>query len=583
MNSDDREVSLAIRRDPCHATPRDRVLGHTLKGILRNTQEPAAQPIAAWLGIPIGRRALLEILRGRHTEQPWLTLRLQTPATTLVLPNLWAGNVTARLVAACRRALADGSLPRLLGLDGCRVDSTRVLNAWEASLMPHRDAALVAVGCLHWRPPMPASVDLRLPRHLATSPGRGKTRKPIRWLRLRHTIRTLRRWADGRIFRAWTHANAFAFIRRQAQADADPLEAAAIHALLAIYGARHSPSGYRQVDDVTAERQARALYRVLDALDAQCNGRHKQAARLAAKFRAPERFALGALRRAIAELGTPSLPVIAIPGKTRTHMHAPPLLNPSITFSRFRLLAPPPIHLTDLTAAARRFARCVLLLCGRRARCLFGIRPHHFRQIQNPITDQLLTELSIPDSKGSTSSDLIPLPLHALWPSHEIDLAKRFFAAWKDSDVHHNETLLELIVGKPIDEGTDTGRRYELLRKALSRGGRRIRLHEGRREWATWWLVRCLCAQHRELLALPALRPLSACPWFSAEALDRIATLVAPGEQPIEIARRLLGHASPKEYFLSYCRVWPLLYSIHSWLAYQRGEAPIHHRWLASP
>ncbi len=222
----------------------------------------------------------------------------------------------------------------------------------------------------------------------------------------------------------------------------------------------------------------------------------------------------------------------------------------------------------DLKLRTRRILAAIQMETGRRAKCLMLLTRGCFHI--SPISG--LISLYIPVTK-TKAGDKNYLPISSLWPEEELALLRDWLDETKDIPP---KTSLLTIAGLrdrdvsylPISQQAkviDWKRERDGLARSLylPENGGRIRLSAARTQWATWFLVRTMCAFNRELLDHPLMIEARKHRWFSQQNLDKLrAFLGSPLRDSVEVARRVMGHSNWNEFINKYCFAWPLLVAL---------------------
>jgi hypothetical protein len=196
----------------------------------------------------------------------------------------------------------------------------------------------------------------------------------------------------------------------------------------------------------------------------------------------------------------------------------------------------------------------------------FGVRSVSFLEIElrHIVMTERFVSIIVPSSKGKVMQDC-ELVASWLWPVEELKHLREFVGWLKSKGLFDPKVRVTELAGFGRFEGKDSSpAAYRAVEKGVRAYFRDVDgpkgLHIPRIQFASWFPIRCLVAHHRWLRDESILSCCKDDPWFTDEALDRLLNLY-PSEcySVLEIERRILMQASPREIVLTYLRTLPVL------------------------
>lgn len=560
-------IDLNWTSDFCRSMYQDRQLAihlrtNLLTEVVESTSGAACMKLLA--GLPLGAVAIdgMRKLKLRDlVELDWLELDIDRPSRTLIVPNILKGNASEQAIAAFREISKPSALGQIVDdlhlpwLELRKYD--RFLAIWEAGLPAAARPLLTAIYTLRFQAAQPSFIDFEA-----------------------QTIRRLWRKRFGRTRNSGVGGIVAELTRYRQKDGAGELpgflvipesdeQAAAHRALRYLYFKGRST----KVRASTVERQGRSIDKVLSwSSDAQKS--------VVPPIYGPDRVALRALKEASGE--NPLVAALDDEQMKRTRLPPRPyaLIDPRLYLEAYGLAKPPDLAL-DVKAAAARILRCLLMHCGRRACCLYQIQLNHINFAWNPVRRLHTASVRITFTKSSGEVGM-ELPVNYLWPENELEHLYRFLEVTAKFD--QNLTLMEVagFTRVPL-HSPDKG--YQQLMRLLeeySPSGKKLHSHVPRITFATWWPVRTLCSEYRYILdEVPCLAFLRVHPWFAKSSLDRFTELLGGSSgHSLNIARQIMGHASFGEFIETYCRSWPLIASLESFISHREGRCTAFHQFL---
>jgi hypothetical protein len=431
------------------------------------------------------------------------------------------------------------------------------LHLWETALPAYSSPVLAAISTLRFQAALPNRVDLA-----TKAPPRNRKR----------LFRQTRGTILGRSVASFTKDRQQGrrpdLVHFIASAEDGPESVSFSAALWLIQKPRR-----RKVIAPTIERQMRSIPKVLSL----ANGTQQSSAPIYASDKVAERAIIASSRD---ESTIDALRGLNLKRK-RTNPRAYPLINPMLLLGTHGLDEPPSVQNIDLRSASLRIMLATITHCGRRPCCVYQLALRDFKIVWNPIRERYAASVRISFTKAKAEVGM-EIPIGYLWPIVELEHLSRFLKMTANLDP--TLTLMELAGGQRIDNrNIDTGY-SELCRLLKSQNVRtkRFHLHVPRITFASWWPVRVMCAEYRYLLdELPYIGCLKSHPWFTDEALDRLWELVGSATgHSLNVVRQIMGHASFGEFLETYCRSWPLLFSLSSYISWRENRSSGFHRAL---
>jgi hypothetical protein len=571
------EVNLGYTSHCCQSSETDRLRGSGMREWLLKLALPrrsAGAFLRLSLALPFSKSSYLALrqLSQRDFEQPYLVLKIGKSKRVCWVYNLW--NDDPEAVAAflklpvTLKCTADVVLPGI----SHRLTLLELLARIEAGHVGHFSPILISVMGGRFDAAQPSRILLDSPAVLPAPPEAKKSRTYSKNL----TSQFVRRLRQARRVQEASEQEQIAKLDtlrgelRRAQV-ATQSEAAAIQAI--------NSRLEKNLSLQTEERECRAIVAALSILDRQP---------AAITVGSPEKLAFSLISKALQDLkqkpievkaGSPedlALSVVEdsialeakveeveedkrLPTRRRRRKTelSHPLYHPQTVLRHYGIGDMPPLEIKHIRESICRIAWCILVHCGRRAHCLSKIVLGDFVYVMDPLTREWVVDLIIRGTKSRKES-LMRIPLSLLWPESEL-VHLRLLLDRMGSE-HPNEWagfgLMELISGERVKKG-DVDERSSHLRRMLPRN--RSWLHLPRGNFASWLVIRILCARDRRLLERSWFRELRRCPWFSDEMLDKLLRLIGnDATDALEVARRLMGHASTFELIASYCTSWAI-------------------------
>jgi hypothetical protein len=558
---------LAHTHDFCRSRRKERLLAVELIERIRIIQPQEGSVLICLrllLGFPTGGA----LLHGLHLQNlssllrdDWIHLEFRRPGRSLIIPNVLRGNASERALREFRnlhtprvlKSIADETnifLPKSLTYE-------TFLALWEAALPTFASPVLSAISTLRFQAALPSRVDLAVK---VTPHDRKRSFRQTRGTILG---RSVSEFAKNR--QQGEQPDLLHFMK---SAENGPESVSFSAALWLIRKPRR-----KKVVATTIERQMRSIDKVLSL----SNDTVQKAVPIYASDKVAESAIIASSTN---ELITDTLKRLNLKRK-RTNPRDYPLINPTVLLTTHGLDERPDIQNVDLRSAALRIMLVTITHCGRRPCCVYQLALRDFKISWNPIRKRHTASVRISFTKAKAEIGM-EIPIGYLWPIVELDHLARFLKMTAKLDPAL--TLMELAGGQRIAEHNIDIGYSELCQLLKSQNVRekRFQLHVPRITFASWWPIRILCAEHRYLLdELPYLGCLKLHPWFTNEALDRVWELVggATGHS-LNVVRQIMGHASFGEFLETYCRSWPLLFSLNSYISWRANRSSGFHQLL---
>jgi hypothetical protein len=558
---------LAHTHDFCRSRRGERLLAVELIERIRAIQGKGDSVLACLkllLGFPIGSELLNELhLQSRHSlhMENWICLKFQRPCRSVLIPNVLGGNASERALSEFRKL----HTPRVLE---SIVDETNLLlsrsltykgflQLWEAALPTYANPVLGSISTLRYQAALPSLIDLAV-----SVPPRVR-KKAYRRARGTNLGQSISEFTKNR-----QRGERPSLVHFAKSAKDGPESVGYSAALWMIQKPRR-----KKVASATVERQMRSIDKIL--------GFRKDGVQKSMPIYASDKVAEKAI---IASSADDSIKA-ELKGlklqRERTKPRSYPLVNPLVLLRNHGLDQPPNLRNLDLQNAALRIMLATITHCGRRPCCVYKLALRDFNISWNPVRERLSASVRVDFTKAKAEIGM-EIPISYLWPVAELDLLARFLKM--SAELNPKLTLMELAGGQRVTEhNIDIG--YSVLCQLLKSHNIRkksFHLHVPRITFASWWPVRVLCGEHPYLInELPYLGSLRSHPWFSNEALHRVWQLVggAAGHS-LNVGRQIMGHASFGEFLSTYCRSWPLLFSLNSYISYRGNRTSGFHRLL---
>ena len=219
------------------------------------------------------------------------------------------------------------------------------------------------------------------------------------------------------------------------------------------------------------------------------------------------------------------------------------------------------------TADASLRVLTILLFCGRRVRCLTEVKVKDFyATIENG------TEVFVPSSKVHSQRETW-LPLAPILGNRDLSFLSSWIERMK-SEGRGEAYLVDLALGERIAErlsSDEIQRKISLrLMESLDREAP-VNTHDPRRVFASWFPIRCMLAEHRELIDHPLLIGHLQSDVFEDYALDRLQKVIDGGlEDPLMLCAKFMGNSHTYQLRKTYCRSWPILLALRAALERRR-------------
>lgn len=204
----------------------------------------------------------------------------------------------------------------------------------------------------------------------------------------------------------------------------------------------------------------------------------------------------------------------------------------------------------------------ILLFCGRRVRCLVEVK----------VKDFYPTEIFLRSSKVHSQRESW-LPLSPI--VGDTDLS--FLASWLErmkAEKRHEDYLVDLALGEKVAKTVsfDEIQRMISVRLEENLGEEApVNTHNPRRVFVSWFPIRCMLAEHRELKNHPLLIGHLQSDIFEDNTLDRLQKVVDDGvEDPLELCAKFIGNSLTFQLRNTYCRSWPILIALRAELERKR-------------
>lgn len=541
------EVDLGYTDAPIRSKASDRTLGCRLRQRLISTsglEDPLHRFLARSFQLPLSvdsYSALSSVPLVAFSSEPWICLPICSENQPII-PNVFLGLPEQCLLEFRSYVENKRSLFQEDDFLENELKAERVFQAFEAILLEFWPPLLISIYAGRSIAAMPRRIDICSENWMASlsQPSRSQLKENVRFKMLRSAmtnLRSIRRKQEGR-----KAEHALEHILSLVQTSPLKWEAEASRLVYQIYK-------MTDVTFTTSERYAMAMVGLLEKISC---GRQIEASKLEARvLRLARKYLLknSASPEVLSKFR--SLKVIKRPEKAREYE----LVRPSHYEEMFNY-GQNSLPKNNIRRAALRIITAVLFECGRRAACIRELTLGDFRI--GPYSGQI--SLHIRSSKSDASSRNY-LPISLLWPKEELEYLLEFLALTKD--IPNFTKILDLGEIKVSSNNWEKTRAE--LSKALAEGTNRpcVNLHLPRITWATFWPVRVHLAWNLCDFDHPLMGQLKSHRWFSVANLSKLRTLLeTPVNDSVEIARRVMGHASWDQFITSYNRSWPLLVAL---------------------
>ncbi len=580
-----KRITLTHTRHSCRSRAEDRYRAQVVRAALHAAKphpESSLHVFQALLPLPLGARqidALRKLPHGVLVKSRQLEICTRRPSRKIVVINPFHGIVTDAAVASFQDLPRRSNMARLwsdLSASAfSRIEWDEFLELWEAGLPIVQGSLPTAIATSRFQGAMPAIIDLQMNE----IPSLGRRRRGRErhscdpFDTLRDTLRDRRRGAHDLDARGRPINPLSKMLQREvcrADHDGDPLLVAALISIERVANAarsRPSPSSLTRI--IAAAKRLYLLARsgtlrsLLDSNALQFSSRD-----------------VSAYRQFCSQLPRPHLKSLDLPesvSRTRNPARGYALVRPELYAACYGIGDAPADPTDNLKRAALRVLSAVLVHTGRRASCLVGLTSSHFGIFPDSVAGGRFVSLRIPSSKVDSEINA-PIPIDLLWPTEEIDHLEAFL---DHPSVRHNphQTLLATAgIGRLSKRNKDLAQQ-RIANRLAEFGLQNIQrsTHRARTTWATWWPIRVLCCREPWLLdEVRWLSPLRVHPWFQPDALARLGALVGDMHvDSINVGRQIMGMGSPAEFIKSYCRSWPLVMHLQSFILWRQGRCPL--------